>query len=639
MPPRTTRQKGIAAKNRLGIPHRVVLALQDDGWIWRDEICWEKRSPMPESVKDRTTKAHEFIFLLTKSPRYFYDAEAIREAATTSDRDIRRAKITGRGDQPGSSAVIGSPNRDRSGGFPQADPDNPTRNARSVWRFSTQPFRGAHFACVDEETECLTNRGWKKHHELEAGMVAAQYDLESGLLSWAPIEDVYRYEVENQEMRRVKSLNLDMLLTPNHRTVVANRQKKTRMFGRPRMVRADELKVSHGIPIGAEWDVAGIEPVSEDWAELIGWYVAEGSMKATSWSVEIYQSRTVNPQKTARIESLLKAVGAHYDIAESTRMYKGEPRTMVAFQVRGFAAAFLRQWAPEKQLHPTVLEWSDRLLRRLFTGLIDGDGHRKKGGALGFVQLDKSVTDMVHAIGFRLGYSAICTKRASTVMASGAAEPYRNRGAWQVHFTRKRFVGLRGTNGTNGVEFGFVPYTGTVWCPKLPKGTFVARRGGRAFITGNTMPSRLAERLIKAGSSEHGVCSDCGAPYKRQVVKTKVYRERPNSLTKRTGEDGTGNFCPNDVAGVKTETVGWSATCKCGAGIRPATILDPFAGAGTTLLAANLLGRNGIGIDLNADYLKMADERIRKARIKAGIDVDPVKFPLIDYIERKREAS
>ncbi len=73
---------GFKPKDRMGIPHRLVFALQDDGWYWRDEIVWHKPNPMPESTKDRCTKAHEFIFMLSKSPGYFYDAAAIAERAT-----------------------------------------------------------------------------------------------------------------------------------------------------------------------------------------------------------------------------------------------------------------------------------------------------------------------------------------------------------------------------------------------------------------------------------------------------------------------------------------------------------------------------------------------------------------------------
>ncbi len=138
--------EGLKPKDLVGIPWRVAFALQADGWYLRQDIIWHKPNPMPESVRDRCTKAHEYLFLLTKSDRYYFDSEAMKEPATTSDRDIKRARVTGRGDQASSAHYLGSPQRDKSGGFPQADQSNTVRNKRSVWTVTTRPYKGAHFA-------------------------------------------------------------------------------------------------------------------------------------------------------------------------------------------------------------------------------------------------------------------------------------------------------------------------------------------------------------------------------------------------------------------------------------------------------------------------------------------------------------
>jgi site-specific DNA-methyltransferase (cytosine-N4-specific) len=97
-------------------------------------------------VQDRCTKAHEYIFLLSKSANYYCDMEAIEEPAVSSLADIRRARILGRGEQAASPAYLGSPQRDKSGGFPVRDVERPTRNRRSVWTVPTTPYQGAHFA-------------------------------------------------------------------------------------------------------------------------------------------------------------------------------------------------------------------------------------------------------------------------------------------------------------------------------------------------------------------------------------------------------------------------------------------------------------------------------------------------------------
>lgn len=127
-------------------------------------------------------------------------------------------------------------------------------------------------------------------------------------------------------------------------------------------------------------------------------------------------------------------------------------------------------------------------------------------------------------------------------------------------------------------------------------------------------PSSLPERCIKAGTSEKGCCASCGAPWERVTERIQLHRERPNELTKRSGEAGTGNHCANGVAGVAVETRGWEPSCDCNAEIAPCVVLDPFAGSGTTLKVAEQLGRRSIGIELNPKYAhEIAVPKIRLA--------------------------
>ena len=122
---------GLKPKDLVGIPWRLAFALQADGWYLRQDIIWHKPAPMPESVRDRCTKAHEYIFLLTKSERYFYDAEAIKEKATC---DRKRGPAE-------------HPCKDTNGNSGLSRREiSPTRNKRSVWTVNTSPYKGAHFA-------------------------------------------------------------------------------------------------------------------------------------------------------------------------------------------------------------------------------------------------------------------------------------------------------------------------------------------------------------------------------------------------------------------------------------------------------------------------------------------------------------
>ncbi len=136
-----TKKSGIPDKNLVGIPWRVALALQQDGWYLRQDIIWHKPNPMPESVKDRCTKAHEYIFLLSKSPKYYYDSDAIR-------------------DKPHYDEEVGA-------------------NKRSVWSINVKAYKEAHFATFPEKLpELCIKAGSKK------GDIVLDPFFGSGTIGW-----------------------------------------------------------------------------------------------------------------------------------------------------------------------------------------------------------------------------------------------------------------------------------------------------------------------------------------------------------------------------------------------------------------------------------------------------------------------
>lgn len=124
------------AKDLIGIPWRVAFALQADGWYLRQDIIWHKPNPMPESVTDRCTKSHEYVFLLTKNARYFYDHEAIKEPSVGSTGGPFSEKYVE------AQLAHGGKSKYRS----RSDYDTSLRNRRSVWNVATRSYSGAHFA-------------------------------------------------------------------------------------------------------------------------------------------------------------------------------------------------------------------------------------------------------------------------------------------------------------------------------------------------------------------------------------------------------------------------------------------------------------------------------------------------------------
>jgi DNA modification methylase len=180
---------GLKPKDLIGIPWRVAFALQADGWYLRQDIIWAKPNPMPESVTDRCTKSHEYLFLLTKSPRYYYDAEAIKEPASYPN-DKRRPLGS-----KGAWEMDGRKQRENGGGKPY-EHDTNKRNRRSVWTITTRPYKEAHFATFPEAL-------------VEPCILAGTSERGACVECWSPYS------------RRV-----DISYTDAHRGMVGNTKKK-----------------------------------------------------------------------------------------------------------------------------------------------------------------------------------------------------------------------------------------------------------------------------------------------------------------------------------------------------------------------------------------------------------------------------
>jgi DNA modification methylase len=157
---------GIKSKDLIGIPWLLAFALRADGWYLRQDIIWSKPNPMPESVRDRCTRAHEYLFLLSKSPRYFYDYDAIKEPCVGNEnaKTFRGGayvnNATFNNAEGGKRQVVGNVRTDKQRGhsrrhgvfndrwdaMERAEQCSGMRNKRSVWQVAPIPFKGAHFA-------------------------------------------------------------------------------------------------------------------------------------------------------------------------------------------------------------------------------------------------------------------------------------------------------------------------------------------------------------------------------------------------------------------------------------------------------------------------------------------------------------
>jgi uracil-DNA glycosylase family 4 len=320
--------------------------------------------------------------------------------------------------------------------------------------------------CVDPTTECLTVEGWKSYEQLQVGgLVAAQG--EDGLLRWEPLQAVHVYPDVSTEMLSVQGQCLDMFVSPEHRCVI--RQPISRKKFRRNIKRATELRKSHAIPLAADWDECDMSSFgSLEIAELLGWYISEGSPHGSG--VRIYQSRSANPQHCARIETLLRAVDAEYSVGES------RPDELV-FGVYGAVGKFLRNLAPDKQFPAGFLKWGRPLLLAFYKGLVDGDGSKDSETANSWHQSNAKRLDDFQALVTRLGWASSLKKQAAD------KEPG-NRTIDVYKHPKSKWRGL-GVNRSK-ITKEWQSYRGTIWCPQTPSSTWVARRNGKVFITGNS---------------------------------------------------------------------------------------------------------------------------------------------------------
>jgi DNA modification methylase len=165
------KSQGLKNKDLIGIPWMLAFALRADGWYLRQDIIWHKPNPMPESVGDRCTKAHEYIFLLSKSDKYFFDNEAIKEPAISTD-NTNRDRDEGR--------LNNTPGRSRMAGLKTNH--YITKNKRSVWTVTTKPYKGAHFATFPKDLiePCIKSSTSEKGHCPQCGARWKRMKIDTG---------------------------------------------------------------------------------------------------------------------------------------------------------------------------------------------------------------------------------------------------------------------------------------------------------------------------------------------------------------------------------------------------------------------------------------------------------------------------
>lgn len=344
-----------------------------------------------------------------------------------------------------------------------------------------QRFVYEHGACLDDSSEMLTAEGWKRHEQLTDGELVACWDDKTGLLSWKPLMGVSRYEHDGP-MIQIKQRGMDQLLTPNHRAYTRYQMYPKSGKSHGMVKRADELRARDSLPLSARWESYGSYGTYDDGLRL-GLFLSEGWLsQGPRGKPRIHLAQSV--RKNPAVCDEIRRVFSDCNISDSVRTsgFTGQLESMIEVYVPVAQRDFFDHWAPNKVPNTALLtEWSQQALEGLRVGMLMGDGDSRTQS--NFTQKDGPIANLFSAVCVRLGYRV-----------TG-----QNHG--QDGITRTKVYGLRGGGGYGKASQvtqwtarirknpETIHYTGTVWCPEVPTGAFVARRNGNSFITGNSFRS------------------------------------------------------------------------------------------------------------------------------------------------------
>lgn len=402
--------------------------------------------------------------------------------------------------------------------------------------FIMHPMHAWIYGCMDPETECLTRRGWSKYWEIAEDDEVLQWDSATGELSWVRPHAVHEYPFDG-EMVVIENRHTRQVLTPNHRVYA-----KVRRHGRhPKPTTYEVVEAGEIDRRSAAWRVdlplAGRlkqgDWVDLDYAYLVGWWLTDAWAHRDANACCFSQSK---PETLARLRAALEPHGASEYVKSAKKESHNDEHS---FYLTGPIADRLRAEFPDRALPWSVLGWCEMSRRRLYAGLMDGDGSQQEGNAYAhtFWSKDQERRDVFMALALSLGMR--CYEDAA-------------KGAVYVNTTRHT------TQIQNRHRSARMPHTGMVWCLTVPTGAFVVRRDGKPFITGNSgFPkghdaSKAIDRHLGTLDRREVV----GARYEARRFAPGATVEREGGYRKREAEDG------NEQTFVATDEIGGSAEAR-----------------------------------------------------------------------------
>lgn len=348
------------------------------------------------------------------------------------------------------------------------------------------PFVSCYY-CVDEETELLSRRGWLRHNEAKEGDFI--WTLKDGRGEWAEVEEVFAAPYEGP-MIRMTGRSMSALVTPNHRWLV---HRNGRWYWRE----TTELAGDDRLPLTA--DPVEASPIYSDaFVELLGWVVTDGTYPKDG-SVVIYQSEKANSTKCRRIEACLSLLGEY----KLSRGSNGINR----YRIVGEIAAAVRAVAPMKYLEiPWLADLTPAQRRLLLEVVILGDGTiaATRGGK--YQHRSIGTASEMEAAGYQalVALAGLTSRRHKRTLDSDF-----NGYQFTVEMNYVQVKNSRNTKPGN-LTFKEVPYEGIVWCPRTANGTFLARRDGHTYFTGNTYTGAAATHAVARDAADASTLTVAG---------------------------------------------------------------------------------------------------------------------------------
>ncbi len=332
--------------------------------------------------------------------------------------------------------------------------------------------------CVSEDTEVLTENGWKRCEQL-SGEKIATFNVKTGKAEFLAPQRVIAYDFDG-EMISLKNRVQDQLVTPEHRVLRKKFNSDKYEFNNAQDLMEFETPVL--VPIAAQ--SSGTEEIDDDWVRLYAWLVSEGTFSDDRGRIAIYQS-LINDDNCEEIRAVIGNLGMSWH--EMSRMHGFSQNPMIRFRLNQKESEFIREKISSKEIPVFIKALSPRQIRLFIETYAKGDGHIETSGRMRLYTKSGKIRDQLQELCVLCGY--------------GTTLKQEKNGVWTINIIRNDVTSI--------TRIEKVPYKGGVWCPTTENGTFVARRNGKVFITGNcpfsnitldwTIPDDLRDQPVVVG--------------------------------------------------------------------------------------------------------------------------------------------